>query len=275
MKQNMAKLDKIFLFPIKSLDPVAVQEVKITAGGALQGDREFALFDQNGKYINAKRYPSIHRMRAQYQWEKRLVSLQVLQQTPASFHLDHDRDGLQDWFSRFFEQPVELRHNSINGFPDDRRAWGATVISQASLLKVQSWYTDPFLTLEDLRLRFRTNLEVADVDAFWEDSLFGKESEMVGFQIGAVQFWGTNPCQRCPVPTRDPFTGETYVNFQNIFSQARAATINDNIESDRLKHFYYFALNTRIPMSEAGKTLKVGDRILGVDARLQKNDVNK
>ncbi|MDX2256649.1 MAG: MOSC N-terminal beta barrel domain-containing protein [Pseudanabaenaceae cyanobacterium bins.39] len=257
----MAKLDNIFLFPIKSLDPVAVQEVNITAGGALQGDREFALFDQEGKYINAKRYPSIHRIRANYQWEDRLVGLRVPDQSPTYFHLDRDRAELEDWFSHFFAQPVELRRNSINGFPDDPRAWGATIVSQASLLEAQSWYNDHHLELDDIRRRFRTNLEIADVIPFWEDSLFGKDTETVSFQIGDVQFLGTNPCQRCPVPTRDPLTGDPYANFQKIFSRERATTISTDVERSRFKHFYYFALNTRIPISEAGKILKVGDRI--------------
>ena len=64
----MAKLCKILIFPIKSLDPIALSEVEITSGGALKGDCEFAIVDKNGKYVNAKRNPKIHLIRASYKW---------------------------------------------------------------------------------------------------------------------------------------------------------------------------------------------------------------
>jgi hypothetical protein len=255
------QLSKIQIFPIKSLDPIALSEVEISAGGALKGDREFAMFDQKGNYINAKRNPKIHLIRASYDLSDRLVNLRIQDQTEDqdqvfTFHLDQDRTALTNWLSEFFDQTVELRQNVTNGFPDDPEAWGATIISEATLVTVQSWY--PELSLEQIRLRFRTNLEIADTEAFWEDGLFAKVGETVAFRIGDVQFLGTNPCQRCPVPTRDPFTGQAYPEFSKIFSRQREETLPSNIERSRFNHFYRLALNTKIPLTEAGKTLKLG-----------------
>jgi uncharacterized protein len=259
----MSKLSKILIFPIKSLDPIAVNEVEISDRGALKGDREFAMFNQSGKYINAKRYPKIHLIRAKYELGDRLVHLQIQdQQEVFTFHLDCDRTALTDWFSKFFEQPVELRQNVSNGFPDDPEAWGATVISEATLTTVQSWYANPQISLQQICDRFRTNLEISDTEPFWEDHLFAKSGETVSFKIGDVQFLGTNPCQRCPVPTRDPFTGEVYPEFQKIFTRQREATLPTHIERSRFNHFYRLALNTRIPLTEAGKILKIGDSAL-------------
>ena len=256
----MAKLSKILIFPIKSLDPIALDEVEISEGGALKGDREFAMFDKSGKYINAKRYPKIHLIRAKYELGDRLVHLQIQkQQEVFTFHLDLDRTALADWLSEFFEQPVEIRQNAINGFPDDPEAWGATVISEATLTTVRSWYDSSQISLEQIRDRFRTNLEIADTEPFWEDHLFAKAGETVPFKIGDVQFLGTNPCQRCPVPTRDPFTGEVYPEFQKIFSRKREATLPVTTERSRFNHFYRLALNTRIPLTEAGKVLRIGN----------------
>jgi len=259
------QLSKIQIFPIKSLDPIALSEVEISAGGALKGDREFAMFDQKGNYINAKRNPKIHLIRASYNLSDRLVTLQIQGQIQDqtevfTFHLDRDKTALTNWLSEFFCQFIELRQNVTNGFPDDPEAWGATIISEATLATVQSWY--PELILEQIRLRFRTNLEIADTEAFWEDNLFGKSGEIVAFQIGDVQFLGTNPCQRCPVPTRDPFTGEVYPEFSKIFSQQREATLPINVERSRFNHFYRLALNTRIPLTEVGKVLELGDILL-------------
>jgi uncharacterized protein YcbX len=256
----MAKLSKILIFPIKSLDPIALDKVEISEGGALKGDREFAIFDKSGKYINAKRYPKIHLIRAKYELGDRLVHLQIQEQQEVfTFHLDRDRTALTDWLSTFFDQPVELRQNTINGFPDDPESWGATVISEATLTTVQSWYTSSQISLEQIRRRFRTNLEIADTEPFWEDHLFAKSGETVPFKIGDVQFLGTNPCQRCPVPTRDPFTGQVYPEFQKIFTRKREVTLSANTERSRFNHFYRLALNTRIPLTEAGKVLRIGD----------------
>lgn len=261
----MVRLSKILIFPIKSLAPITLSEVEITSGGALKGDREFAIFDANGKYINAKRSPKIHLIRANYDLPERLISLQVQDHHEIfTFHLDQDRKSLINWLSEFFGQPIELRQNISNGFPDDPEAWGATIISESTLTTVQSWYENSQpnlekLSLEQIRRRFRTNLEIADTEAFWEDHLFAKLDETVPFKIGDIQLLGINPCQRCPVPTRDPFTGKIYPNFQKIFSQQREANLPTNVERSRFNHFYRLALNTRIPLTESGKVLKLGD----------------
>jgi uncharacterized protein YcbX len=262
----MANLSKILVFPIKSLDPISLNEVAITSGGALTGDREFAIFDQNGQYINGKRHPQIHL----YDLGDRLVSLQIQNQSEVfTFHLDQQRESLINWLSEFFGKPVELRQNVTNGFPDDPNAWGATVVSEASLKTVQSWYAHSQIDLEQVRHRFRTNLEIADTEPFWEDRLFAKSGETVPFKIGNVQFFGTNPCQRCPVPTRDPFTGEVYPEFQKTFTRLREANLPNNVERSRFNHFYRFALNTRIPLTEAGKVLRLGDAVSFRDAAKQ------
>ena len=137
------QLSKIQIFPIKSLDPIALNEVKISDGGALKGDREFAMFDQRGNYINAKRNPKIHLIRTSYDLSDRLVNLQIQDQDQVfTFHLDRDRNLLAKWLGEFFGQSVELRQNVPNGFPDDPEAWGATLISEATLATVQNWYPE-------------------------------------------------------------------------------------------------------------------------------------
>ncbi|MCA6611458.1 MAG: MOSC N-terminal beta barrel domain-containing protein [Pseudanabaena sp. M158S2SP1A06QC] len=267
----MAILSRILVFPIKSLDPISLDEVTITSGGSLTGDREFAIFDQNGHYVNGKRNSKIHLIRASYDLDNRMVSLHIQNQSEVcTFHLDKERASLVNWFSIFFGKPVELRQNVINGFPDDPDAWGATVVSEASLKTVQSWYEHSQIDLEQIRRRFRTNLEIADTEAFWEDQLFAKSGETVPFTIGDVQFLGINPCQRCSVPTRDPFSGLVYPEFQKNFTSQRESSLPDNVERSRFNHFYRFALNTRIPLAEAGKVLRLGDAVSFRSAKKQR-----
>jgi hypothetical protein len=110
-----------------------------------------------------------------------------------------------------------------------------------------------------VRRRFRTNLEIDDADAFAEDSLFGGPDELRPFSIGAVQFQGHNPCQRCVVPTRDPDTAAPLPNFQKTFMELRKQHLPVWADARRFNHYYRFAVNTSVGKSEAGKIIRVGD----------------
>ncbi|MEZ4690515.1 MAG: MOSC N-terminal beta barrel domain-containing protein [Ignavibacteria bacterium] len=53
-------VSKIRIYPVKSLDPVELNEVTISERSLLH-DREFAIFDENGKFVNGKRTPEINK----------------------------------------------------------------------------------------------------------------------------------------------------------------------------------------------------------------------
>jgi uncharacterized protein YcbX len=149
--------------------------------------------------------------------------------------------------------------NSVAGFPDDVKNYGPTVISTGTLAEVASWF--PSFDECSVRPRLRTNLEIGGVPPFWEDRLFTRPGAVVQFQIGDVLDEGTNPCQRCVVPTRDPHTGEAYPLFQKTVALERKELLPSWSTASRFNHFYRLAVNTRIPASEAGKVLRVGDEI--------------
>jgi uncharacterized protein len=136
---------------------------------------------------------------------------------------------------------------------------GFTNISTATLETIASWY--PGLDVEEVRLRFRSNIEISGVPTFWEDKLFAAAEEIVNFQIGNVQFMGINPCQRCAVITRNSQTGAADRNFQKTFVTQRRTTLPEWVDRSRFNHFYRLAINTRLPVTEAGKTISVGDAI--------------
>ena len=48
-------LASIRVYPIKSLDPLVLQEATIADKAGITGDREFALFDAQGAVLHAKR----------------------------------------------------------------------------------------------------------------------------------------------------------------------------------------------------------------------------
>lgn len=253
----MPRLARISIFPIKSLDGVTVSEAQILSSGALKGDREFAIIDRAGKFVNGKRNAKVHLLRSTFDLDARTVTIWVQGQANRQiFDLDGDRHAMSDWFSNFFAQPVKLVQNLEMGFPDDTDSPGPTIISTATLTTVASWF--PQLSYEQAQQRFRTNLEVGEVSPFWEDRLFTSAESSVTFRVGDVQMEGINPCQRCVVPTRDPETGEVDHDFQKLFVQKRQETLPDWVERSRFNHFYRLAINTRIPVSEAGKVLAIG-----------------
>jgi uncharacterized protein len=250
----------IYIYPIKSLDAVSITQANILASGALENDREFALFDKEGNFVNGKRYAKIHQIRSSFDFSSRRLSLAIQgSKSQNIFHLDNDRINLESWLSNYFSLPIKIEQNSILGFPDDTKSPGPTIISTATLELIASWF--PGLTLEDTRCRFRANLEIGGVPPFWEDQLFGQEGELVQFQIGEVIFAGVNPCQRCIVPTRDGITGESYPNFQKIFVEKRKETLPDGIIRSRFNHFYRLSVNTRVVESQEGKVLHLGDEV--------------
>src|ERR1700692_4397879 len=72
-----AWLANIRLHPIKGLDPVSVPEARIGPNGGLELDRVWALFSLDGNWVNGKRNPSIHHIRAEYDPQVSMVTLTV------------------------------------------------------------------------------------------------------------------------------------------------------------------------------------------------------
>jgi uncharacterized protein YcbX len=249
-------LSRIEIFPIKSLDGVVVEEARITSGGILEHDRAYAMLDLEGKVVNGKRTARVHQLRCAFDPAIQEIRLWPGGGSPTQFRLD-DRDPIGKWLSDFFGFAVTLRQDSEKGFPDDRVAFGPTITSEASLHAVREWY--PALALENIRRRFRANLELGGGKAFCEDQLFGSTDELKPFRIGPVLFAGHNPCQRCVVPTRDPESGEAIADFQNQFMRLRKEHLPEWTNAQRFNHFYRFAVNTSIPSSETGKHLRTGD----------------
>jgi uncharacterized protein len=174
-----------------------------------------------------------------------------------------DTERAAEWFSAYFEQQIIVRY-AREGFPDDGLAPGPTIISTASLRAVCEWF--PELSLEEARLRFRATLEIEvaheKLPAFWEDRLFAEdERSVVRFRIGDVAFEGSNPCARCPVPSRDARTGTDITGFQRRFSDLRREHLPPWSPESRFDHYYRLATNTRVPSTETGKLLRLGDRL--------------
>ncbi len=259
----MPILEHIVIYPIKSLDGVWCTSAQVASGGALQHDREFALVDAEYRFVNAKRFPQIHRLRASYDLKHFIVTLGSAKNQTEQFHLLHDKARLEEYFSEYFGFRVFLVRNAAHGFPDDQEASGPTLVALATMQRLAEWF--PHLDTEELLRRFRVNLIVGKTEAFWEDRLFGEDTESVRFQVGGAVFEGIKPCARCVVPARNARTGEQDMNFQKIFLAKRRETLPHWTAVSRFDHFYRLSVNTYAAASEIGKMIQCGDsvKILG------------
>src|SRR5215469_9539392 len=156
-------LANIRLHPVKSLDPVLVSEARISASGGLELDRAWALYSVDGKWVNGKRTPAIHLIRASYAPDLRWITLSVpgdRRKIPTrTFAFPNGHEDAAEWFSVFFEQQIIVRY-SEDGFPDDAIASGPTIVSTASLQAVCDWFPPtpqgfPGIELNEARQRFR------------------------------------------------------------------------------------------------------------------------
>lgn len=251
------RLARIFIYPVKSLDGMALDEARVLPAGALENDRRFALVDAQGKLINGKRTPRVHLVRSRYDAVSRTLALSSGEQAQ-DFQVDAERNALENWLSRFFGTATRVIENAEAGLPDDTDSPGPTVISTATLDEVTGWFDG--LTLDETRRRFRANLEIDGVEPFWEDRLYSESGLAVRFRIGDVLLEGINPCQRCVVPARSSQTGERAPDFTATFERRRYETLPYWATRSRFDHFYRLAVNTR-PVLGHGGVIRVGDPI--------------
>ena len=262
-----ATVERLTVYPIKSLDGRSVDHVEIVTNGGLAGDREFALFDDDGDYVNGKHDKQVHPIRASYDGETaraESVTLSTPEAELREFDLGAvdgggDADPLAEWLGEWFGYPVTLDRNRAGGFPDDTTASGPTIISEATIETVAGWFDG--IAPTEMRRRLRPNVVLGGVPAFWEDHLFADRESCVQFSVGDVAFHGVNPCQRCVVPSRDPETGDEIEGFNESFIEKRRATMPAWSGGDWFDHDFRLMVNTAVPETSWGETISVGDEV--------------
>ncbi|MDZ5809909.1 MOSC N-terminal beta barrel domain-containing protein [Halorubrum sp. AD140] len=280
----MARIAELVAYPVKSLDGVAVERAEIGPRGALLGDRTYALVEAgvdpheasvggSGGYVNGKREPAVHGLRASYDLAgpADATPTAVTLSRPArsetgivaderTFALPDDAEALEAWVGEYLGYDVDLVREPDGGLPDDRAAPGPTVVSRATLETVAGWF-DAVADATEMRRRLRPNVVLDDCPAFWEDRLFADHGEAVAFAADGATLLGVNPCQRCVVPSRDPDTGVETDGFRETFVRKRRETLPAWTESDRFDHDFRLMVNTLVPETEWGATVAVGDEV--------------
>ena len=283
----MPTLDRLTIYPVKSLDGVCVPEAFLLPSGALENDRRWRLVDLEGRVIHAKRTPLLHPIRAEFALDQRLVTLSIdpvaVQAAalpngdrlrvlaPESFHLVPGSGGPCEWLSQALGLEVLLEERADGGFPDDRDAAGPTLISTATLAEVARWFG---FDLAESRRRFRVNLEIGGCECFWEDALASPAQACLRvrsdqssdhlpvdpyadlppaqpreFAIGQSRFVAAKACRRCVVPSRDSRTGAETIHFRDAFEARRGRGLRPDTDTRAWSHLYRLAINTRAVLS--------------------------
>ena len=247
------RLSRILIYPFKGLDPVEVESATFTKEGSLLHDREFALFDEEDRILSAKREKTLYKIRSETDPETHVIKLSYGNEVH-EFTFEEIKP-MEDFFSEVIGKKVTIKREEEGGFPDDRKAHGPTIVSVETLREVGRWFG---LGEEEVRRRFRANLEVEGVPAFWEDSLVG-EDHPKRFSVGEAILSGEGISKRCPVPTRDPFTGEETKGFVKTFVKKREESLPPWSPRKRFEDtFYRLCVNTNV--IEA-REIRLGDEI--------------
>lgn len=254
-----AQLAEIWIYPIKSLPGAALERAEFLPAGPLRGDREWRLVDERGTPLNGKRSALVHALRADFEPDARALRLAHADGSSAGpFELERDAQHAADWIGARLGLALRLARDPVRSFPDDAERAGPTLVSRATLAAVGEWLGfDP----EEARRRFRPNLVVAGVPAFWEDALLREEGAAGALRIGAVELEAAGWCRRCVVPTRQPESGVAAPGFiKRFLEQRELAWRASGLALPADQQFYRLAINTRL-RGGAALGIQVGDAL--------------
>ena len=259
-------LQEIYLYPIKSLGGIAVQEAQVEERG-FKYDRRWMLVDQSGEFLTQRQHPQL----ALLQVALSESQLEVFSKGDPSQRIAFDLDlasnqellvsiwgdqvlarvvsaEVSRWFSDFLQMDLDLvvMPESSQRKMDPRYAvQGESVsfadgmpyvmIGQASLDELNQRLEVP-ISMD----RFRPNLVFSGGEAYAED-------QFKQLQIGEVEFQVVKPCARCVLITVNQQTGEK--GKEPLATLATYRTVNNKV---------YFGQNA---VALAPGIVRVGDPI--------------
>lgn len=259
------KISHLYIYPIKSLAPVALQEAEIWQLG-LKGDREMMLVDTNGKFITQRTRPELTRFEVFLKGNTVVVKDKISEQTleiefeDFNNHLetvqiwdDEVNQVLLNakasfWFSEVLSEKmflVKMNYNYNRTISQKHITEYSNFTSFADSLPILLCTSASFKEVEkDFGtfdwLRFRPNIIVENDLGFEEDSWDVLE-------INGLELQNKKCCARCNLINLDPQTAVLDKTFLGKLSKYR--TVNHKVN---------FGIQI-VPQS--GGHVKIGDRV--------------
>lgn len=219
-------VQNLYLYPIKSLGGIAVQEALVEERG-FKYDRRWMLVDPSGEFLTQRQHPKLALLQVALGKSELTVFSKVDSSRKITFDLEMNSGKemqvkvwgdevaalqvaptVSAWFSDFLGMDVELvvMPESSHRKLDPRYAvqeesvsfadgMPYVIIGQASLDELNGRLADP-VGMD----RFRPNLVFSGGDAYAED-------QFKQLQIGEVEFQVVKPCARCVMITVDQEKG--------------------------------------------------------------------
>ncbi len=219
----MLQLSQLFIYPIKSLDGIALQSAVVTTRG-LQHDRRWMLVNEHGHFMTQREFPKMALLKPVIERDgirvinqnndSILIPFDIAKQPLHQFAVWDDtcmgqfiNDEIDEWFTQTLgiksrlvympddsEREVDQRYakpGMITSFAD---AYPFLLIGQASLDDLNKRMALP-LPMD----RFRPNIVFAGGEAYSEDL-------MNHIEIADITFYGAKLCARCVLTTIDQQT---------------------------------------------------------------------
>jgi uncharacterized protein YcbX len=222
---NMLKISGLYIYPIKSLPGIPVNEARVTERG-FEHDRRWMLVDENNLFISQREAPQMTQLQVSIATNALVIAHKIkgksitIPFTPPSRHCGvvtvwddtftagYVSDKADKWFSamlgincRLVYMPDNCRRlvdqryapeGAITSFSD---AYPFMMIGQSSLDDLNSRLTGA-LPMD----RFRPSIVFTGGKPFEEDL-------MANFTIGTINFFGVKLCARCIIPTINQTSG--------------------------------------------------------------------
>lgn len=267
----------LYLHPVKSCAPVAVDEARVAETG-LEFDREWMVVDADACMLTQRTEPRLALVRPRFFGDElvlRAPGMLALHlrldavESPTRVRVWNDEVRAYDmgalaaqWFTDLLGRPLRLaRFDPEEQRLSDRRwtgelaarnafsdAFPLLVASTASLAALNERLAArgaPAVEIE----RFRPNLVLAGLEAFDEDHL--ADVEVAGAD-GPVTIRLVKPCVRCSIPNVDPASAEV--------GSEPGATLATFRADPRMDGGLTFAMNAVI-VDGVGRRLGVGDAV--------------
>lgn len=258
------KVSGLFLYPIKSLQGVAVGEAEVLEKG-FKYDRRWMLVDSDNRQLTQRTHPVLSQINIQLHADGMLAKHQSQDDLAIPLSLESGgevkvqvwndlvdailtEDGMNDWFSKASGTPCRLvfmpenakravkparaRHGEQVSFAD---GYPYLIIGESSLTDLNERMG---LTLP--MNRFRPNIVVHGSEPYEED-------HWKDFRIRSTSFYGTHACKRCLFTTIDQETGKKGAEPLKTLATYRK-------EGNEV----VFGLNA---LASSGGTIRVGDQV--------------
>ncbi len=223
-----AKLTGIFIYPIKSLNGISLEEIELTERG-LAFDRRWVLVDENNFHITRRECDALFGLKQAIEGSNLIITHPESKES-LSFEIGHStgvHEKVQVWDDSFMAKEVNAeisfwlsqklnRNVRLMYQPDDADrkvdpkyavigteqvscadAYPVLVISEESLQELNAKLSEP-VEME----RFRPNLVICGTTPYGED-------ELAKVTIGESELIGVKNCARCVMITKDPVSGKS------------------------------------------------------------------